>query len=62
MQLAPFAYQLALHLQAGEPPGQALQALATEHGLAADHHYFAHARALLDDWQARDIWFPYSED
>jgi hypothetical protein len=62
MQLAPFAYRLALHLQAGEPPGQALQALATEHGLAADQHYFTNARALLDDWQARDIWFPHSED
>ncbi|MPT18178.1 HvfC family RiPP maturation protein [Ectopseudomonas guguanensis] len=62
MQLAPFAYRLALRLQAGEPSGQALQALATEHGLAADQHYFTHARALLDDWQARDIWFPYSED
>jgi len=62
MQLAPFAYQLALRLQAGEPPVQAQQALAIEHGLAADRAYFNNARALLDDWQARDIWFPHSED
>lgn len=62
MQLTPFAYQLALRLQAGEPPVQAQLELATAHGLAADRNYFAKARALLDDWQARDIWFPYSED
>ncbi|CAM3766277.1 DUF2063 domain-containing protein [Ectopseudomonas alcaliphila] len=62
MQLTPFAYQLALRLQAGEPSVQAQQALAIEHGLAADRAYFDNARALLDDWQARDIWFPHSED
>ena len=62
MQLAPFAYQLALRLQAGEPPMQALLGLATAHGLAADSGYFDNARALLDDWQARDIWFPHPED
>lgn len=62
MQLAPFAYQLALRLQAGEPPVQAQLELATAHGLAADRNYFANARALLDDWQARDIWFPHPED
>ncbi|VXC28512.1 conserved hypothetical protein [Pseudomonas sp. 8Z] len=62
MQLTPFAYQLALRLQAGEPTMQALQSLAGAHGLAADSGYFDNARALLDDWQARDIWFPYSED
>mgnify|MGYP002009098237 CR=1 FL=1 len=62
MQLTPFAYQLALRLQAGEPPLQAQLALATVAGLAADRSYFANARALLEDWQARDIWFPYTED
>ncbi len=62
MQLTPFACQLALRLQAGESPVQAQLALATAHGLAADRDYFANARALLDDWQARDIWFPPSED
>ena len=62
MQLAPFAYQLALRLQAGEPSVQAQLELATAHGLAADRAYFDNARALLDDWQARDIWFPHSED
>ncbi|MBG0838757.1 DUF2063 domain-containing protein [Ectopseudomonas toyotomiensis] len=62
MQLTPFAYQLALRLQAGEPPVQARLELATAHGLAADRAYFDNARALLADWQARDIWFPHSED
>ncbi|MFY1051512.1 DNA-binding domain-containing protein [Ectopseudomonas khazarica] len=62
MQLTPFAYQLALRLQAGESPLQAQLALATAAGLAADRSYFANARALLEDWQARDIWFPYTED
>ena len=62
MLLAPFAYQLALRLQAGEPPVQAQLELATAHGLAADRNYFANARALLDDWQARDIWFPHPEN
>lgn len=62
MQLAPFAYQLALRLQAGEPPLQAQLELATAHGLAADRSYFDNARALLDDWQMRDIWFAYSEE
>ena len=62
MQLAPFAYQLALRLQAGEPAVRAQLELATAHGLAADRAYFDNARALLDDWQARDIWFPHSED
>ncbi|EZH82247.1 hypothetical protein AU05_08230 [Ectopseudomonas composti] len=62
MQLTPFAYQLALRLQAGEPPVQAQLELATAHGLAADRTYFDNARALLDDWQARDIWFAYSEE
>lgn len=62
MQLAPFAYQLALRLQTGEPPVQAQLELAAAHGLAADRNYFANARALLDDWQACDIWFPHPED
>ncbi|MFV3091475.1 DNA-binding domain-containing protein [Pseudomonas sp. GW6] len=62
MQLTPFAYQLALRLQAGEAPVQAQLELATAHSLAADRTYFDNARALLDDWQARDIWFPHSED
>lgn len=62
MQLAPFAYQLALRLQAGEPPMQVQLDLAAAHGLAADSGYFDNARVLLDDWQARDIWFPHSED
>lgn len=62
MQLTSFAYQLALRLQAGEPPVQAQLELATAHGVAADRTYFDNARALLDDWQAREIWFPHPED
>lgn len=62
MQLAPFAYQLALRLQAGEATMQALQSLADAHGLAADRDYFDNACVLLDDWQTRDIWFPPAED
>lgn len=57
-QLSPFAYRLALRLQAGEASGAALLALAAESGLRADERYFAQARALLDDWQRQDIWFP----
>ncbi|WP_457789898.1 HvfC family RiPP maturation protein [Pseudomonas sp. PL-6] len=62
MQLAPFAYRLALRLQAGEAPAAALAALAAEHGLVADGDYLDNARALLDDWQRRAIWFPSTED
>ncbi|MFI8744314.1 DUF2063 domain-containing protein [Pseudomonas sp. NPDC077186] len=62
MQLAPFAYRLALRLQAGEAPAAALAALAAEHGLVADGDYLDNARALLDDWQRRDIWFPFAEE
>ncbi|MGP0175193.1 HvfC family RiPP maturation protein [Pseudomonas sp. NCHU5208] len=62
MQLTPFAYQLALRLQTNEPVMQALRDLANAHGLLADGVYFDNARALLDDWQARDIWFPPAED
>lgn len=62
MQLAPFAYRLALRLQAGEAPAAALAALAAEHGLVADDGYLDNARALLDDWQRRDIWFPFAEE
>ena len=57
-QLSPFAYHLALRLQAGVPSHQALLDLAESSGLAADEHYFASARLLLDDWQRQDIWFP----
>ena len=57
-QLSPFAYHLALRLQAGQPHLEAQLDLAEVSGLAADKHYFAHARALLDDWQRQDIWFP----
>ena len=57
-QLSPFAYHLALRLQAGEASAAALLALAESSGLAADESYFTHARALLDDWQRQDIWFP----
>ena len=57
-QLSPFAYHLALRLQAGEPSLAALLALAEGHGLVADEQYFASARALLDGWQRQDIWFP----
>lgn len=57
-QLSPFAYHLALRLQAGTASTEALLDLAESNGLPADRHYFAHARALLDDWQRQDIWFP----
>ncbi|WP_068825680.1 HvfC family RiPP maturation protein [Pseudomonas sp. BMS12] len=57
-QLSAFAYHLALRLQAGEASCEALLDLAESNGLAADKHYFANARALLDDWQRQDIWFP----
>jgi hypothetical protein len=57
-QLSPFAYHLALRLQAGAPSTEALFDLAEINGLPADRDYFANARALLDDWQRQDIWFP----
>jgi hypothetical protein len=57
-QLSPFAYHLALRLQAGQPHLEALLDLAEASGLAADKHYFANARSLLDDWQRQGIWFP----
>ncbi len=57
-QLSVFAYHLALRLQAGEASHEALLDLAEHSGLPADKHYFANARALLDDWQRQDIWFP----
>lgn len=57
MQLAPFAYQLAVRLHAGEAPFKVLDNLATLHGLHADAGYFNHAQALLDDWQRQGIWF-----
>ncbi|MOA04516.1 hypothetical protein D3C78_1240750 [compost metagenome] len=56
-QLSPFAYRLALRLQAGADSAAALAALAEESGLAADASYFTHARALLDDWRRQDILF-----
>lgn len=56
-QLAPFAYRLALRLQAGEDSAAALQALAEESGLVADASYFNQARALLDGWRRQDILF-----
>lgn len=57
-QLSPFAYHLALRLQSGQPHLEALLDLAEASGLAADDHYFANARALLDGWQRQDIWHP----
>lgn len=57
-QLSPFAYHLALRLQAGEASAPALLALAETSGLEAGERYFTHAQALLDDWQRQDIWFP----
>lgn len=57
-QLSPFAYHLALRLQAGEASSEALLDLAADSGLPADQHYFAQARALLQEWQCQDIWFP----
>lgn len=57
-QLSPFAYHLALRLQTDQPHLEALLDLAEVSGLAADKHYFAHARALLDEWQRQDIWRP----
>ncbi|MES2821229.1 MAG: putative DNA-binding domain-containing protein [Pseudomonadota bacterium] len=57
MLLAPFAYQLAVRLQAGDTAVAALQGLALGHGLAFDPTYLANARAVLDDWQRQGIWF-----
>jgi len=57
-QLSPFAYHLALRLQAGQPPLEALLELAEASGLAADEPFFTNARVLLDGWQRQDIWYP----
>ena len=57
-QLTPFAYHLALRLQAGQASAEALLELAAQSGLEANEHYFSQARALLHDWQRQDIWFP----
>lgn len=56
MQLSPFAYRLALGLQAGANAEATLRQLADEHGLAADADYFNNAQQLLDDWQRQGIW------
>ena len=56
MQLSPFAYQLAVRLQAGAEAKSALYDLAQSHGLPADKHYFRNAQILLDDWQSQGIW------
>nr|WP_298109826.1 putative DNA-binding domain-containing protein [uncultured Pseudomonas sp.] len=56
MQLSPFAYRLALGLQAGASAEATLRQLADEHGLAADADYFDNAQQLLDDWQRQGIW------
>ncbi|MBU1332509.1 MAG: putative DNA-binding domain-containing protein [Gammaproteobacteria bacterium] len=58
MQLSPFAYQLAIRLQAGEAAEQALLELAQQHGLRADTQYFNNAQIVLDDWQRQGIWRP----
>lgn len=57
-QLTPFAYHLALRLQAGQASAEALLELAAQSGQVADERYFGQARALLDDWRRQDIWFP----
>lgn len=57
-QLSPFAYHLALRLQAGEASSEALVNLAADSGLPADQHYFNQACALLQEWQRQAIWFP----
>ncbi|WP_137972298.1 DUF2063 domain-containing protein [Pseudomonas sp. F(2018)] len=57
-QLSPFAYHLALRLQAGQPSLQALLDLAEASGLEADEPFFTNARVLLDGWQRQDIWYP----
>lgn len=59
-QLSPFAYHLALCLQAGEQPSAALRKLAVNAGRVADKHYFANAFLLLEHWHKQDIWFPPS--
>jgi uncharacterized protein len=58
MQLSPFAYQLALRLQAGEAAETALLALAQQHGLNADAAYFNNAKTLLAQWQSQGVWRP----
>lgn len=57
-QLSPFAYHLALRLQTGQPPPEALLELAEASGLEADEPFFTNARVLLDGWQRQDIWYP----
>jgi hypothetical protein len=57
-QLSPFAYHLALRLQAGQLPLEALPDLAEASGLKADEPFFTNARVLLDGWQRQDIWYP----
>jgi len=57
-QLSPFAYHLALRLQAGQPPLETLLELAEASGLEADESFFTNARVLLDGWQRQDIWYP----
>ena len=56
MQLSPFAYRLALGLQAGASAEATLRKLAAEQGFAADADYFSNAQQLLDDWQRQGIW------
>ncbi len=58
MQLSPFAYQLALRLQAGEAAEPALLALAQQYGLNADDAYFNNAKTLLAQWQDQGVWRP----
>jgi hypothetical protein len=55
MELSPFAYRLALRLQAGEESAAALVALADEAGRAADASYCRNARMLLENWRQNDI-------
>lgn len=58
MQIGPFAYQLAVRLQAGEAAEPVLLELAQQHGLTADSQYFNNAQTLLDGWQRQGIWRP----
>jgi len=57
MQLSPFAYQLALRLQANaQVSGETLLCeLAASGGLNPDSHYLEQGRALLDEWRRNHI-------
>lgn len=61
MQLAPFAYHLAVALQAGQSVEQALRQLAAEHDLNVDEQLTRQVLMLLGDWRSKQIFLPEPE-